>query len=403
MDLRSDSSTLCAAILHDVLEETDLTYKDLKKEFGKEIAQIVEGLSKTTKVKFESKEHYIAENLRKILLATAKDIRIILIKLADRLHNMRTLSVFRDEKRRRISQETLDIYAPIADKLGIQKIKGELEDLSLRYLEPSVYNMLRNKIQEKREKEMRDAGAPRIKLFLALGGHELVPTVGEIFVLIHDRVPYRDPAHTVLVGATVTHGAHFLHELAERAVNINRRRLAFHPEIPFRRRQIFLGVLPRHDVIALAREECAGRTGMVPGHIIIDRAQLLAFEMTRQHVAEGPGAIALLEILIGARHALLAHRRHRRRPHGLDHHFARNHELNRLVEGRPQNTPMAALLKVDETVDREVDLLAGHITLVTIFDFAIGLERHGGVHQTDLREGDERRAAGELRIDELFP
>ena len=157
VDLRSDSSTLCAAILHDVLEETDLTYKDLKKEFGKEIAQIVEGLSKTTKVKFESKEHYIAENLRKILLATAKDIRIILIKLADRLHNMRTLSVFRDEKRRRISQETLDIYAPIADKLGIQKIKGELEDLSLRYLEPSVYNMLRNKIQEKREIRERRA------------------------------------------------------------------------------------------------------------------------------------------------------------------------------------------------------------------------------------------------------
>ena len=159
IDLRADSATIASGLLHDVLEDTKVTLLQLEKTFGKEIASLVEGLTKITNAKFESKEEYKAENLRKILFATAKDIRIILIKLADRLHNMRTLEVFNEEKRKRIAKETLDIYAPIANKLGIQKIKGELEDLSLRYLEPEAYKSLRNKINEKREiREKRTKG-----------------------------------------------------------------------------------------------------------------------------------------------------------------------------------------------------------------------------------------------------
>jgi GTP pyrophosphokinase len=123
---------------------------DIKKEFGEEIAQLVEAETKTSKVVFESPDDYTAENWRKILLATTKDVRVILIKLADRLHNMRTLKFIREDKQRRIAKETMDIYAPIAHKLGLYTIKGELEDLSLRYLKPDIYNYLKNKINEKR-------------------------------------------------------------------------------------------------------------------------------------------------------------------------------------------------------------------------------------------------------------
>jgi len=148
--LKVQSATICGALLHDVVEESRVTLKKLKQDFGPEITSLVEGVTKIDKIHFESKEDYTAENLRKVLLATAKDIRIMLIKLADRLHNMRTLKVLRPDKRERIAKETLSIYAPIAHKLGIWSIKGELEDLSLRYLEPEVYDMLREKIHEKR-------------------------------------------------------------------------------------------------------------------------------------------------------------------------------------------------------------------------------------------------------------
>jgi GTP diphosphokinase / guanosine-3',5'-bis(diphosphate) 3'-diphosphatase len=151
MELKAGSSTLSAALLHDVVEDTKFcTIKEIEKEFGKDVSSIVDGLTKLEKVKFETKEDYNAENIRKILLATTKDIRIMLIKLSDRLHNMRTLYSFNKEKQKRIAQETLDIYAPIAHKLGMWWIKGELEDLSLRYLEPEIYQFLKEKISEKR-------------------------------------------------------------------------------------------------------------------------------------------------------------------------------------------------------------------------------------------------------------
>ncbi|AJF61895.1 TPA: bifunctional (p)ppGpp synthetase/guanosine-3',5'-bis(diphosphate) 3'-pyrophosphohydrolase [Candidatus Woesearchaeota archaeon] len=157
LELRPDIETICAALLHDVVEETDHTLEELKREFGKEIAMLVEGETKTAKVEFESAEDYTAENWRKILLATTKDVRVILIKLADRLHNMRTLKHVRPDKQKRISKETMEIYAPIAHKLGLYSLKGELEDLSLRYLKPDIYQYMKSKINEKRTKREEKA------------------------------------------------------------------------------------------------------------------------------------------------------------------------------------------------------------------------------------------------------
>ncbi|MBN2423088.1 bifunctional (p)ppGpp synthetase/guanosine-3',5'-bis(diphosphate) 3'-pyrophosphohydrolase [Candidatus Woesearchaeota archaeon] len=151
IEWRADTASICAALLHDVVEDSKIDIKIMEKEFGKEIAQIVEGETKLRKIVFQSRDDYTAENIRKVLLATTKDIRVILIKLADRLHNMRTLKYFNKDKQKRISRETIDIYAPLAHKLGMYSLKGELEDLSLRYLESKVYQDLKKKIKEKRK------------------------------------------------------------------------------------------------------------------------------------------------------------------------------------------------------------------------------------------------------------
>ena len=147
-ELMIDPPTIAAGLLHDTVEDCEgITLETLRTEFGDEVADLVDGVTKLTQLNLsQDKIEIQAENLRKMFLAMAKDIRVIMIKLADRLHNMRTLSHMPPEKQQRIARETLDIYSPIADRLGISRIKVELDDLSLKYLHPDVYADLTRQI-----------------------------------------------------------------------------------------------------------------------------------------------------------------------------------------------------------------------------------------------------------------
>ena len=138
-ELKLDEASLCAALLHDTVEDTEATFGDIDEQFGTEIATLVDGVTKLGRVQFGTKEEHQAENFRKMLVAMSKDIRVLLVKLADRTHNMRTLKHMKEEKRSRIARETLDIYAPLANRLGVSWMKAELEDLSFRYLHPDSY------------------------------------------------------------------------------------------------------------------------------------------------------------------------------------------------------------------------------------------------------------------------
>jgi GTP pyrophosphokinase len=145
-----DSQALTAALLHDVMEDTSVTKTEISRNFGKPVAELVDGVSKLDRIEFETQEKAQAENFRKMLLAMARDVRVILIKLADRLHNMRTLEAFEPRKRRRIARETLEIYAPIANRLGLNSIFQELEDLSFKYLYPDRYRVLAKAVKAAR-------------------------------------------------------------------------------------------------------------------------------------------------------------------------------------------------------------------------------------------------------------
>ncbi|MFN9087956.1 MAG: RelA/SpoT family protein [Gemmatimonadaceae bacterium] len=177
-DLQLDTTTVACGLLHDIVEDTDITVEDVEREFGGEVAQIVDGLTKIANLPMSSREERQVENYRKLLLSIAKDARVILIKLADRLHNMRTLDWLAPEKRRRIAQETRDLYAPLAHRFGMAKVRWELEDLAFKHLEPEAYKTLAKLVAAKRgereqliaqmreplEKRLSDAGIAEVEV-----------------------------------------------------------------------------------------------------------------------------------------------------------------------------------------------------------------------------------------------
>lgn len=159
IDFNVDFPTLAASLLHDVVEDTNVSIDTIRDKFGKEIANLVDGVSKISQIKFLSLEEWKLESLRKVLIAMASDFRVVFIKLADRLHNMRTLKYLPPEKRKEIAKETMEIYVPLAHRLGIYTLKWELEDLSFKYLEPEIFQDLKIKVskkREEREKEIED-------------------------------------------------------------------------------------------------------------------------------------------------------------------------------------------------------------------------------------------------------
>jgi GTP pyrophosphokinase len=150
-ELKMDSTAIAAGLLHDSVEDTHVTSLEIEKLFGEQVAHIVEGVTKLDKIKFANREDHQAENIRKMLLAMVTDVRVVIIKLADRLHNMRTLEHLPQEKRQKIARETLDIFAPLAHRLGMGKLRGELEDLAFRYTDPFAYQELANEVENLRD------------------------------------------------------------------------------------------------------------------------------------------------------------------------------------------------------------------------------------------------------------
>ena len=149
-ELKMDSTAIAAGLLHDAVEDTSVTSEQISERFGEQVAHIVEGVTKLDKIKFANREEHQAENIRKMLLAMVTDVRVVIIKLADRLHNMRTLEHLKPEKQQKIARETLEIYAPLAHRLGMGKLRGELEDLAFRYTDPFAYSQLTTEVDSLR-------------------------------------------------------------------------------------------------------------------------------------------------------------------------------------------------------------------------------------------------------------
>src|SRR5580692_3594235 len=150
-EMKMDSTAIAAGLLHDAVEDTPVTSEEISELFGEQVAHIVEGVTKIDKIQFANREDRQAENVRKMLLAMVSDVRVVLIKMADRLHNMRTLQHLSAEKQESIARETLDIYAPLAHRLGMGKVRGELEDLAFRYVDAVSFEKVQTAIDERRK------------------------------------------------------------------------------------------------------------------------------------------------------------------------------------------------------------------------------------------------------------
>src|SRR3954447_18267400 len=154
-EMKLDSTAIAAGLLHDAVEDTEVTNKEIEEKFGAPVAHIVDGVTKIAKINLASREERQAENVRKMVLAMTDDIRVVLIKLADRLHNMRTLKHLSEERRQQVAKETLEIYAPLAHRLGMGKVRGELEDLSFPYVDPVGYDQVSKSIEARRKEGER--------------------------------------------------------------------------------------------------------------------------------------------------------------------------------------------------------------------------------------------------------
>ena len=213
-EMRLDTASVCAALLHDVVEDTDVTEKDIAQQFGEEVAFLVDGVTKLGKVNFASKEDRQAESFRKMLVAMARDIRVLLVKLADRLDNMRTLTHMKIDSQERIARETMEIYAPLAGRLGINWLKVELEDLSFRYLHPDAHAELEakvNDVTQDRDRYVQDVCAKLKKMLISRGFalevagrrkhlysiHRKMKRQGIEFEQVHDFVAFRCIMETV--------------------------------------------------------------------------------------------------------------------------------------------------------------------------------------------------------------
>ena len=150
VQMKMDVPTIIAGLLHDIIEDTPTSLDEIRKNFGHDVAYLVDGVTKISKIQFTSSQEKQAENFRKMILAMATDIRVIIIKLADRLNNMRTLDHLEEDRRVKIAEETMEIYAPLANRLGIQWMKVELEELSFKYLKPDIYQMIESKVADLR-------------------------------------------------------------------------------------------------------------------------------------------------------------------------------------------------------------------------------------------------------------
>ncbi|MEG1027308.1 MAG: HD domain-containing protein, partial [Oscillospiraceae bacterium] len=177
VDLGMDTDSICAGLLHDVVEDTDVTLQQITQLFGKGVALLVDGVTKLGQVPLSTKEEQQAENIRKMLLAMAEDVRVIIIKLADRLHNMRTLMYKKESKQRETSLETMEVYAPIAHRLGIRAVKEELEDLALHYLDPVACQEIEQTLANSYNKNISFIDSIKEKIYNRLQEYKIKPHI----------------------------------------------------------------------------------------------------------------------------------------------------------------------------------------------------------------------------------
>ncbi|MBK6696810.1 MAG: bifunctional (p)ppGpp synthetase/guanosine-3',5'-bis(diphosphate) 3'-pyrophosphohydrolase [Myxococcales bacterium] len=224
-ELRLDAASVCAGLLHDVVEDTLATTKDIEREFGSEISELVDGVTKLSKIEFTSKEDRQAENFRKMVVAMSKDIRVLLVKLCDRVDNMRTLQHMKPEAQERIARETMEIYAPLANRLGIQQFKSELEDLSFRYLESDAFEELAaalTKTKRERDKYIADVSKTLASRLAEQSKWTPVPGRFKDYIALPKPNMYQS-LHTTVIGPgreriEIQIRTHEMHRVAERGI-----------------------------------------------------------------------------------------------------------------------------------------------------------------------------------------